>query len=130
MAASSGTTISTCSRSKQLRCLTGISSHGWRRVTKLQSITCFFNSPLATTSPEPISTSIDGIWPMMRNVHMLNLEPKDPNGIISAESRQTNDGNWKNQTDHGVPVYVTVESASKDKLQALRETLIGRAAVL
>jgi hypothetical protein len=39
------------------------------------------------------------------------------------------DGTWKNRTEHGVPVYATVESRSRKALDALRETLVGKAQV-
>jgi hypothetical protein len=82
-----------------------------------------------TAIPEPIATSIEECSPSPCRTYGLNLEPEDPDGILSVESTRMSDGTWKNRTEHGVPVYATVESRSRKALDALRETLVGKAQV-
>lgn len=84
-----------------------------------------------TVLPEPLSrsdASIDQERPAPGRTYGLHLEPKDGDGIVCTESEQQEDGLWKNGTDHGVPVYITVESRSKDRLKELREKLFGKKA--
>lgn len=82
-----------------------------------------------TTIPEQLdksAASIDAYRPKPIKTHTLHVEPKDSEGIVSITSERMGDEGWKNTTDHGVPVYVAIESRSKETLQTLRETLFGK----
>lgn len=55
----------------------------------------------------------------------LHLEPLDGDEIVSVESVQRPGGGWKNSRSRGVPIYETIESESKERLENLRIQLIG-----
>jgi hypothetical protein len=84
-----------------------------------------------TVLPEPLSRSDAGIdqeRPAPGRTYGLHLEPREGAGIVCVESSRMPNGMWKSSESHGVPVYITVESRSKDDLKALRETLFGKKA--
>ncbi|HVW39008.1 MAG TPA: SMI1/KNR4 family protein [Pirellulales bacterium] len=57
----------------------------------------------------------------------LHLQPEETHDIIEQQSEKTDDGRWKNSTGHGAPIYVTFESTDRERLEALREQLLGAA---
>lgn len=79
------------------------------------------------TLPEPLDKS----WAMIRptrpspKMYGLHLQPCNSDGIVSIESKQRDDGFWKNEIDHGVPHHITVESTSLERLEQLKRTLFG-----
>lgn len=58
----------------------------------------------------------------------LHLEPQDGDEIVSLESTQLSGGGWRSRRSKGVPIYETIESESKERLEKLRVQLIGEAA--
>jgi hypothetical protein len=55
----------------------------------------------------------------------LHLQPETRDGIIQIQSAKDANGNWKNTTSRGVPIYVTFESKDRESLSALRAKLLG-----
>ncbi|HLW67131.1 MAG TPA: SMI1/KNR4 family protein [Gemmataceae bacterium] len=80
-----------------------------------------------TTLPEPLSKDMSMIDRHAAS-YALMLYPEESDGIVQLESKQTRTGRWKNRTTKGAPVYVNFESPSRDRLEALRQTLLGEKA--
>jgi SMI1 / KNR4 family (SUKH-1) len=80
-----------------------------------------------TVLPEPLSNacSIQSINPGQSNIWTLNLHPRDSEGIVQIDSTRTSTGRWKNRTSRGVPIYETIWSTDRDKLNKLRAELLG-----
>ena len=81
-----------------------------------------------TRLPLPLDTGwslIDPHRPAPIGTYGLHLHPQNSDGIVSHESRTDADGRWKNTTEHGVPIYVMIESTNRDRLVTLRAQLLG-----
>jgi hypothetical protein len=62
------------------------------------------------------------------STYELVLQPENTDAIFSVESQRTTGGKWKNTKAQGVPVYATFESTNRDRLEALRQKLLGKGA--
>jgi hypothetical protein len=62
------------------------------------------------------------------STYTLALQPENTDAIFSVDSRRTSGGAWKNTKSQGVPIYVQFESTDRDRLQALRQKLLGKGA--
>ncbi len=86
-----------------------------------------------TTLPGPLETgnfgasSIRPHRPSPLATFGLHLQPQNTEGIVEVESNRTPDGQWKNSTTRGAPIYVLFESTDRARLEALRRTLFGEA---
>src|SRR5262249_32880058 len=66
-----------------------------------------------TTLPEPLDRRMAMIQPFRPapiGTYGLILQPEKSEGILELDSQQTPEGQWKNHTSRGVPVYVQFES--------------------
>jgi hypothetical protein len=77
-----------------------------------------------TTLPEPLSKDMCMIDRHAASFALM-LYPEKSDGIVQLESKQMRSGRWKNRTMKGAPVYVNFESPSRERLEALRKTLLG-----
>lgn len=73
---------------------------------------------------------VDSTWftigahrPAPVNTFQLHLQPVENDDIHWIESRQTQDGTWKNEKSDGVPIYGVVESKDRDALERLADDL-------
>jgi hypothetical protein len=84
-----------------------------------------------TTLPEPLENdgAFAGSWRPHRSgpvrTYALQLQPRETDGMVAIESKQTKDGRWKNATSRGVPIYVMFESTDRDRIEALRQVLFS-----
>ena len=83
-----------------------------------------------TTLPLPLDPGSSGVRPFRPRpgaTFALHIQPEQSDGIVHMTSSQIEDGRWDNRTSEGVPIYVMFESTDKDRLNRLREGLIGSA---
>lgn len=81
-----------------------------------------------TTLPLPLDAHQVGVRPYRpapNATFAIYLQPTESEGIVEVRSETNDDGRWKNTTSRGAPIYVTFESADRDRLQALRAQLLG-----
>jgi len=67
--------------------------------------------------------TVDTRRPAPVNIFQLHLQPVEIDDIHWIESRQTQDGTWKNEKSDGVPIYCVVESKDRDALERLADEL-------
>ncbi len=75
---------------------------------------------------DPEAAEIEPYRPAPITTFGLHLEPTDNEGIVHTQSEMHDDGRWKNSTTEGVPIYVTLESTDRGRLESLRSQLFGQ----
>lgn len=83
-----------------------------------------------TSLPLPLDASwaeVSSYRPAPCATYKLHLQPEETDDIVEQQSEKTDDGRWKNSTSRGAPIYVTLESTDRSRLEALRKELFGAA---
>jgi hypothetical protein len=76
--------------------------------------------------PRGLNSMLVDVEPFRRQpepTFQLHLEPAAIKDIHWTSSRKTHKGTWKNERTDGVPVYCTVESKSRERLEQLARRL-------
>jgi hypothetical protein len=87
---------------------------------------------IETVSRTTLPLPLDPDWAQIRpfrpapiRTFSLHLQPVNTDGIVEKRSSKTADGQWKNATSRGTPIYVMFESADRGKLETLRAQVLG-----